>query len=224
MPPVIEIDGLTCYAERGRVIFEDAGLVLNAGEKAVITAPLASGKSLLVKILSGIVVPDKGTVRIFGEDIGGLSKDRLNGVRKRMGFVFHDNVLISNLKVIENVALPLLYHTDLPSDEVMERALELLKLTGFAGDIWALPGPLPVYSRKEVSLAKALALDPEVLVCENLSYGLTGEELQNLFDLVIKYQKGRKDSLLLMTALSDAEINLVKPDRAIRIQGNRFVE
>lgn len=224
MPPVVEIEGITCSDGGGRLIFEDASLTLFAGEKVVVTAPLASGKGLLIRLVAGLARPDKGSVKVFGEDLSSLSKDRLNALRKRVGFVFHDNVLVSNLKVIENVSLPLLYHTDLPYEEVMERSLELLNLAGFTGDIWALPGPLPVYSRKEVSLAKALALDPEVLVCENLSYGLTGGELERLFNLVLNYHKGRKDSLLLMTALTDTETFLVKPERNIRIEGRRFVE
>ena len=177
---LIELRGITCVSGDGGVVFEDAHLSLYAGERALIAGPPASGKGLLLKLISGLERPLRGEVFLFGKDIHGLKERELNGLRKRMGFVLNDNILISNLKVIENAALPLIYHSGLTYRESMERALELLELAGYRGDPWALPGPLPLYSRKEVCVARALSMEPDIVICESFTEGLTGDEKERL--------------------------------------------
>ncbi|MBI1911321.1 MAG: ATP-binding cassette domain-containing protein [Deltaproteobacteria bacterium] len=223
MAQFVEIKELTSYSEDGRAVFENAGLILKGGERVLITAPVASGKSLLLKLLSGIEKPEKGQVLIFGEDTSAIDNEALNRLRSRLGFVFQDNVLISNLKVLENIALPLLYHSNMPYDEVMERALELLDKTGFRGDPWVQPGSLALYSKKEVAVARAMALEPDIIVCESLCEGLTEAEKGQISDLLIKYQEN-SNRLLVFTAVNDADAGLLRPDRVIRIEGNRFLE
>ena len=221
---MIELKEVTAIGEDSRVIFEDASLRLHGGQCVLIAAPPASGKGVLLNLLSGHAVPDKGSVLLFGEDTAGLTKDRLNAVRKRMGFIYQDSILISNLKVIENVALPLLYHSDLTAAECYDAALKLLDLTGFKGDLWGLPGLLPVYARKNVAVAKAIVMDPEVIVCENIAVGLSHEELAHLSGIMAQYHASHPDSLLVITARDETEIGLIKPERIIRINNNKLTE
>lgn len=222
MAVLIELRGVSNFEKDGRAIFDNAELVLSGGERIIISAPLASGKSVLLRMLAGLSKPDEGAVYIFGRDIASAAPEELSGIRKRMGFVFQDSVLISNLKVIENVALPLLYHSDFSYEECLERALVLLDKTGFRGEAWGLPGPLPVYAKKEATIARALALEPEIIVCENLSSGLTNSEMEHLTGVLLEYHGKRPDRLLVMTTYIDSEIDLIKPDRVIRIVNGKF--
>lgn len=225
MGTLVDIKSVSCYNEAGRPLFEDANLSFSGGERVLIIAPVASGKSVLIRMLAGLSMPDKGTVSVFGEDIVSLTKDGLNKLRQRMGFVFHDSVLISNLKVIENVALPLIYHrAALSYEDAMQEAAMLLERTGFRGDLWGLPGVLPLYAKKEIALARALVLRPEIIVCENLWEGLTDTEKTGLSSLLLQYHESNPGGLLVFTALSDADAPHVRPHRVIRIEGSRISE
>lgn len=221
---VIEIDGVSCYSESGRVLFEDASLMLSEGERVLITAPVASGKAVIPKLIAGLVKPEKGSVRLFGKDISAIPADELNALRKRIGFIFHDSILISNLKVIENVTLPLLYHTEMTGRKAVERAVGLLSAAGFNGDVWGLPGLLPIHARKEVAIARALALGPDVIICESLTDGLTVNESEKLMGFLSRYQEEEAGRLLVFTSVSSAGSSLYAPTRVVRIEANRFEE
>ncbi|TAN61775.1 ATP-binding cassette domain-containing protein [bacterium] len=222
MPCLIEFNGVTSRSDNGGIVFENAGLMLSSGEKVLISAQSGSGKGEFLKLVAGLIKPDKGEVLLFGEDTAVLSPERLNHLRKKIGFVFQDAVLISNLKVIENVALPLLYHTDLPREDCMKRALEHLDMAGYKGGAWALPGPLPLYAKKEVAIAKALAMEPEIVICENLSAGLNVDELKHLAALLMNYKSKKPESLLIMTAITEADAAFLSPERVLKIENYRF--
>ncbi|MBI5887094.1 MAG: ATP-binding cassette domain-containing protein [Deltaproteobacteria bacterium] len=224
MPAIIELEEVTVYNEDGRAVFEDVNLNFSGGQCVLIAAPPASGKGALLKLLSGHALPDKGVVHLFGKDTRRLTKTGLNDARKRMGFILQDPILISNLKVIENVALPLLYHSELTADECYNEALKMLDLAGFAGDLWVLPGLLPVYARKSVAAAKALVMGPEVIVCENPAHGLNEDELAHLSGIIAGYHLSHPASLLIVTARDETEIGAIKPGRTIHIQDGRFRE
>lgn len=221
-PALIELKGITCASGDGGVIFEDAHLSLYAGERVLIAGPQASGKGPLLKLISGLERPIRGEVSLFGKDIRGLKERELNDLRKRMGFILNDNILISNLKVIENAALPLIYHSRLTYRESMERALELLDLAGYRGDPWALPGPLPLYARKEVCVARAISMEPDIVICESFTEGLTGDEKERLSNLLAGYQSGVPGRLLVLTADDESEARFFKADRIVRIEGRGF--
>ncbi|MBI5492205.1 MAG: ATP-binding cassette domain-containing protein [Deltaproteobacteria bacterium] len=223
MGPLIEIKDLTSSSDDGRKIFEGASLALSGGEKVLVTAPVSAGKSLLLKLIAGLVRPEGGVVRVFGEDIANLSGDGLKSIRKRMGFVFQDTTLISNLKVIENVALPMQYHTEISYASSMERARLLLEEAGFTGDLWALPGPLPLFAKKEVAAARALSLEPEIILCENITDGLTEFEKERVASFILGYHaSGGK--LLILTSNTGDEETFFRPGRMVRIEGRRLVE
>ena len=224
MPAIIELKEVTVNNEDGRAVFEDASLNLSGGQCVLIAAPPASGKGALLNLISGHALPDKGAVHLFGEDTRTLSKTGLNAARKRMGFIMQETILISNLKVIENVALPLLYHSELTADECYNEALKMLDICGLAGDLWGLPGLLPVYARKSVAVAKALVMGPEVIVCENPAHGLNEDELSHLSGIIAGYHLSRPASLLVVTARDETEIGAIKPGRIIHIQDGGFRE
>lgn len=221
---LVELINVSSFMDSGAAIFDSANLRLRAGERVLITAPVASGKSLFLKLLAGLSSPEKGVIFLFGQDIRELGTDGLNQMRSRMGFVFQDNILISNLKVVENVALPILYHSTLEHEEAMKRAFELLEETGFRGDAWSLPGPLPLYAKKEVALARALALDPEILVCENIWDFLKGDEKTHISALLNGYHARKSGALMIFTANNENDAEYSRPDRVIRIESGGFIE
>lgn len=221
--PLIEIKDVASTSGDGRKIFEGASLALFGGEKVLVTAPVSAGKSLLLKLIAGLVRPESGEVRVFGEDITRAGEERLRSIRRRMGFVFQDTTLISNLKVIENVALPMQYHTDVSYAASMERARALLEEAGYSGDLWALPGPLSLFAKKEVAAARALSLDPDIILCENVTEGLTEFEKERVASFILGYHaSGGK--LLILTSNTGDEARFFSPGRTVRIEERRLVE
>lgn len=224
MDSPIELIKVSSYSEEGLPLFEEANLRLAAGERVLVTAPVASGKSVFLKLLAGLMKPEKGVVFVLGQDVSELEGESLNALRRRMGFVFQDNILISNLKVIENVALPMLYHTEASYEEAMERARGLLDLVGFRGDVWELPGPLPLYARKEVAIARALALDPQIIICENIWDFLKDDEKAHLSELLLRYHLKAEGRVMVFTANSEQDEGYMRPHRVVRIECNGFRE
>jgi ABC-type transporter Mla maintaining outer membrane lipid asymmetry ATPase subunit MlaF len=223
MPKLVEFKDVGLKAH-GRLVFERACLRLSGHEKVLLTAPVASGKADFVRLLAGLELPDSGVIEVLGVDLSKASQADLSNVRGRMGFIFEENILISNLKVVENVALPLLYHSGLGYGELMEKAEGLLERSGFKGDLWALPGPLPLYAKKEVAVARALALQPKIIVCESMGHGLTDSEKRSIAGLLLDYYESSGDALLIFTADSMEDAGLIRPDRVVRIEGMGFKE
>jgi ABC-type transporter Mla maintaining outer membrane lipid asymmetry ATPase subunit MlaF len=223
MPALIELKDLSCCAEDGSVVFDSVDLKFSGGEKVILTGPLGSGKGRFVRMLAGVVPPVKGKLFLFGTDTSGLDMDELNVIRRRMGFVLQESTLISNLKVLENAALPLLYHSDLSQEECMERALKLLGRTGYKGGLWDLPAHLPLHSKKEVAVARALALAPEIVVCENISSGLTDDEKERMAGFLTDYHGAMPGRLLIVSSNADLDMQLYEPDRVVRIVDRKLV-
>lgn len=224
MPDMVEFRDVSAYAKDGRSIFEDLNLRLRGGEKVLLVAPLGSGKSRLLQWVSGMERPDKGSVRVFGQAISELDSGELYALRCKMGLVVSENCLISNLKVIENCLLPLLYHTNIQYGDAMKKAQTLLASIGFSGDPWDMPGPLPHHVKKQILIARSLILEPEIIVCENLGDGLTSAESARLFKLILNYHSAAPSTLLLFTSTDMNDAALINPDRVLRIEGNKIIE
>ncbi len=208
----------------GRYLFRDAGLELYPGERVVITGATGSGKSTFFKLITGLERPSAGSVYIFGKDLNEMGLTELNSIRTRLGMIFSHSVLVSNLKVIENVALPLLYHRNMPRDEAMLRAQSLLNYVGYIGDFWNLPGCLPGYLERLVLIARAMALEPDVIACENPSAGLRPSEGEHVTDLLRRFHSMDRKRLLVVTTSNEADIRLVRPGRVIKIEDAGFRE
>ncbi|WP_346798887.1 ABC transporter ATP-binding protein [Halomonas sp. Bachu 37] len=161
--PFIEIEDL--HFSRGeRAIFRGVNMTLAKGRITAIMGPSGTGKTTLLKLIGGQLTPDRGRVRIDGDDVHKLSRKALFDLRKRMGMLFQSGALFSDLSVFENVAFPLRVHTDLP--EAMVRDLVLLKLqaVGLRGAQALAPAELSGGMARRVALARAIALDPELIL------------------------------------------------------------
>ena len=179
---IITVEALTVgYGET--VVLEDVSFSIGEGESFTILGPSGCGKSTLLKAMVGLLPTRKGKIRIAGEEIGSEEEESLTRVRTQVGVLFQSGALIGSLSVGENVALPLVEFTDLPReiiDEMVRLKLELVKLGRYAR---FMPAELSGGMRKRAGLARAMALDPKILFCDEPAAGLdpaTASEIDGL--------------------------------------------
>ncbi len=222
MAPYIQFRRVCLKVPDGRCVFRDADLELHSGERVVITGATGSGKNTFLKLITGLEQPTEGGIYVLGEGPGDAGLTAMNALRTRLGVVFSHSVLVSNLKAIENVALPLLYHRGMSKEEAMVRAQSLLNYVGYTGDFWSLPGGLPEFHRMLVLLARAMSLEPDIIACENPTDMLRPSEGGHIVELLKKFQSMDRKRLLVVTTSSRRDIELLRPDRLIKIENSRF--
>ena len=169
--PLIEVSDLT-YAVSGRTIFSGLNLRAERGRITAIMGPSGTGKTTLLRLLMGAIRPQAGTVRFFGQDVNRLDRAGLFAMRQRVGMLFQNGALLTDLDVFENVAFPVREHTRLP-ESVLER-LVLMKLhaVGLRGAAALMPSSLSGGMARRVALARAIVMDPEVLIYDEPFVGL----------------------------------------------------
>src|SRR5881398_1322889 len=168
---IIEVDHLV-RRFGDRAVLDDISFNVHRGETLVIMGGSGCGKSTLLRHMIGSMKPTSGTVKLFGEEITGLKEREIIRVRLRFGMLFQSGALLASLTVGENVALPLLQHTDKSVDEIKEIVEEKLQMVGLTGFEDLKPDEISGGMKKRVGLARALALDPELLFSDEPTSGL----------------------------------------------------
>jgi phospholipid/cholesterol/gamma-HCH transport system ATP-binding protein len=173
-----------------RVVVEDLALDIPRGKTTVLLGPSGTGKSTLLRIATGLTRPDAGRVHVLGEDVLSLSRSALLKLRRRMGMLFQDNALFGSLTVGDNVAFPLKRVARLADREARAKAREKLELVGLPGDDVAnrLPDALSGGQRKRVALARAIALEPELVLFDEPTSGLDPQTSAAIDALVVEMQ------------------------------------
>ena len=180
-----------------RVIFQDLNLRLPKGQALFVVGGSGSGKSLLLRLCGGLIFPEEGRVTLGGTDLKTSPKEEIQELRARIGFVFQDSALISNMAVYDNIALPLRYHKKCTGEEVHARVGEKMELFGVDRSFeWSLPAGLSLEMRKRAALARAFMLEPEFLLLDQPTGGLETEVAQSLSQIIRDYQQRRGASLL----------------------------
>lgn len=157
---------------QGHKVIDDVSLDIICGETFVIMGCSGSGKSTLLRHMTGAIRPDKGSILIKGQDIAQLSEDALDEVRKSFGMSFQYSALLDSLTVEENIALPLREHTKL-ADEIIDIIIKMkLSLVGLRGFEDYFPSEISGGMRKRVGLARAIALDPDIVFYDEPTSGL----------------------------------------------------
>lgn len=171
--PVIEMRALSAAAMKnpGRVVLDEVNWSVGAGESWVLAGPQGSGKSDFLMMTAGLAAPAVGTYHLFGEPMPIFEGERL-ATRLRLGLVFDSGQLLNHLSIAQNLALPLRYHHNLTATEAGERVQAMLDLTGLAPWADAPPGAVARNWRKRTGLARALMLQPEVLLLDDPLAGL----------------------------------------------------
>src|SRR5213075_193009 len=173
-----------------RTVLDGISFNVHRGETLVIMGGSGCGKSTLLRHMIGSMKPTSGSVKIFGEDVTTMDEREIGRVRRRFGMLFQSGALLASLTVGENVALPLFQHTDKSPEEIEEivkRKLEMVGLTGFED---LKPDEISGGMKKRVGLARALALDPELLFSDEPTSGLDPIMTAVVDELTLKLTHG----------------------------------
>ena len=159
-----------------------------------------TGKSVLLRLVIGLEKPDSGSVRIVGQDITGLALDQLGEIRKKMGFLFQHAALYDSLTVEQNVAFPLQHHRKgMSKSEQQDRVHELLAEVGMENGFAKMPSDISGGMQKRVGLARALALEPDILLLDEPTAGLDPISSAEIDDLVLKLQEEHHMASVVVT-------------------------
>lgn len=159
----LELKGLT-FKRGARTIFENIDIRIPRGKVTGIMGPSGSGKTTLLRLIGAQLRPLRGEVLVEGQNLPSLSRHELFDVRKQMGVLFQSGALFTDLDVFENVAFPLRVHTDLPDEMIRDIVLMKLQAVGLRGAVDLMPDELSGGMKRRVALARAIALDPQILI------------------------------------------------------------
>ena len=169
----------------GHNVLNGISLRVNQGETLAVLGRSGTGKSVLLRLIIGLDTPDSGTIRIHGQTIAGLAIDPMGEIRKKMGFLFQQAALYDSLTVQQNVAFPLEHHRrDMPKSERADRVRQLLAEVGMDSDIDKMPSDISGGMQKRVGLARALALEPEILLLDEPASALDPISTQRIEELI----------------------------------------
>ena len=160
------------YSVDGRPIFSGVDLRVRRGKITAVMGPSGTGKTTLLKLITAQIVADSGQVMVFGKDLAQVERLEIYGVRKRMGMLFQNGALLTDMTVFENVAFPVREHTDLPESLIRLLVLTKLEAVGLRGAADLMPGELSGGMARRVALARAIVMDPELLIYDEPFVGL----------------------------------------------------
>jgi phospholipid/cholesterol/gamma-HCH transport system ATP-binding protein len=196
--PPVQVESLS-KSFGNQTVLKGINLEVAEGETLSVLGRSGTGKSVLLKLIIGLHKPDSGSIRINGEEVTNLPLKELNEVRKKVGFLFQQAALYDSLTIEENVAFPLRRHSKMSDDERSKRVRQLLASVGMEQDAHKLPAELSGGMQRRVGLARALALQPEILLFDEPTAGLDPITAAEIDDLILRLQKERTITSVVVT-------------------------
>jgi len=196
--PVVAVDNV-CKSFGTQTVLDGVSLTVSRGETLAVLGRSGTGKSVLLRVIIGLQTPDSGSVSIHGQDIAGLSIDQLSTIRMKMGFLFQHAALYDSLTVGQNVAFPLQHHQAGSATEQADRVKQLLTEVDMERHLDKMPSDISGGMQKRVGLARALALNPDILLLDEPTAGLDPISSAEIDDLVLKLQSEHHMASIVVT-------------------------
>lgn len=180
-------------------VLTDLNLILKKGENLVVLGKSGSGKSVLIKCIIGLIEPDDGIILVQGENIPELGEEKLNLIRKKIGFLFQSAALYDSMSVRENLEFPLRKHPTIKGKKLISIVEDALENVGLLDVIDKMPSELSGGMRKRVGLARTLILKPEIMLYDEPTTGLDPITSKEISELIVHIQKKYKTSSIIIT-------------------------
>jgi phospholipid/cholesterol/gamma-HCH transport system ATP-binding protein len=197
-PPLVALQDVYKSFEATQVL-RGVSLALDRGTTLAVMGGSGAGKTVLLRIIAGLIAPDSGEVSLFGARIDRMREEAMLALRRRTGFVFQGAALFDSLSVFENVAFPLREHTTLSLGEITDRVHRLLELVGLPGTDGLVPAELSGGMRKRVGIARALIMEPEVVFFDEPTAGLDPTNARLVAELIAELRTGVCDTAIVVT-------------------------
>ena len=194
----VVVEGLTKSFGR-RAVWRDVTLTLPPGEVSVMLGPSGTGKTVFLKSLIGLLRPERGRVLVDGIDTVHCSERQLYQVRRRFGVMFQDGALFGSLNLFDNIAFPLREHTKKTEAEIREIVGEKMEMVGLSGEERKVPGEISGGMRKRAGFARALVLNPKIVLFDEPDSGLDPVRTSLLCDLILQVHQEHGGTYLLVT-------------------------
>ena len=217
---VITLDQMT-FCRDERKIFDQLSLQIPKGKVTAILGPSGVGKTTLLKLIGGLLIPEQGDIHVFGRSVPHLRRRDLYHLRRRMGVLFQSSALFVDLNVFNNVAFPLREHTKLSEELIWDIVMMKLEAVGLRGARTLMPSELSGGMARRVALARAIALDPEVLLYDE---PFAGQDPISM-GVVVKLIRTLNDALNLTSVVvsHDVEEVLSIADYAYILAGSKVI-
>ena len=218
--PAVRLDHVT-KAFGTRTVLDDVSLDVAPGLGFVILGRSGTGKSVLLRHIIGLVHPDKGRVFVGGAEVSALAGPELSKVRQSIGFLFQNAALFDSISVGENVAFPMRRHTKMTDGEIRERATNKLAGVGLETAYDKMPGDLSGGMKKRAGLARAMALDPAILLVDEPSAGLDPITAKEIDELLVETKRGGTTLVVVTHNIPSARV--IGDDFAVLHDGRMLV-
>jgi phospholipid/cholesterol/gamma-HCH transport system ATP-binding protein len=218
---MIKISGLKKYFGPKRVL-DGVDLEIDKGKITVIIGRSGEGKSVLIKHIIGLLKPDEGQIFLEGQEISSMNERDWGEVRKRFGMLFQSAALFDSMTVGENVGFALKEHTELADEDIMKVVGEKLRRVGLVGVEHMMPAELSGGMKKRVGLARAIVMDPEIVLFDEPTTGLDPIMSDSIADLVLDTQRSLQTTYILIT--HDIPFTYKIADKIAMLHEGRIIE